>query len=59
MLGLRIWNASDVLSCDTSFMLVAFPEGLSYFKHWYKDTQRWGHAMLALGLLFGYFGFVA
>ncbi len=37
---------------------LAFPQSISSFKGWYKDTKRWGLIMLAFGLLFGYFGFI-
>jgi hypothetical protein len=39
-------------------MLIGFPKYLSLFKPWYKQTQAWGMFMLAMGVLFGYFGFI-
>ena len=39
-------------------MLIAFPQSIAAFKGWYKNTRAWGIFMLALGLLFGYFGFI-
>lgn len=39
-------------------MFIAFPDILKYFKGWYKNTKAWGFLMLAIGLLFGYFGFL-
>jgi len=38
--------------------LIAFPQTLSYFKSWCKNARAWGIFMIALGLLFGYFGFI-
>lgn len=38
--------------------LIIFPRSMSAFKIWYKNSQAWGVLMLALGILFGYFGFV-
>ena len=40
-------------------MLIAFPRVITSFKHWYKNTRAWGVFMIAIGLLFGYFGFLA
>ena len=40
-------------------MLVAFPQFISYFKNWYKNTRAWSIFIIALGLLFGYFGFLS
>ncbi len=37
--------------------LMAFPQSMSFFKSWYKNTKAWGFLMIALGILFGYFGF--
>ncbi len=37
---------------------LAYPELLGAFKGKFKNTQKWGPLLLALGLLFGYFGFV-
>ncbi|MDD5258379.1 MAG: hypothetical protein PHD29_00205 [bacterium] len=39
-------------------MLIVFPQYISLFKSWYKNTRILGILMLALGLLFGYFGFI-
>jgi predicted MFS family arabinose efflux permease len=39
-------------------LLIAFPQSISFFKSWCRNTQAWGIVMIALGLLFGYFGFV-
>ena len=41
------------------FFLIAFPNFISAFKGWYRNTQVWGFFLIALGLLFGYFGFFA
>ena len=38
-------------------MLIAFPHFISSCKGWYKNTRVWGIFMIAVGLLFGYFGF--
>ena len=40
-------------------MLIAFPQMISEFKPWYKNSQGWGILMLVVGLVFGYFGFIA
>ncbi len=39
-------------------MLMAFPQSILCFKGMYKNTKNWGIFMIALGLLFGYFGFI-
>ena len=39
-------------------MLIAFPQCILFFKGWCQNTRAWGIVMIALGLLFGYFGFV-
>jgi len=39
-------------------VLIAFPQFISFFKNWYKNTRAWGIFMIAMGLLFGYFGFI-
>ena len=46
------------LSLVKGVMLIAYPRYISLFKGWYKNTLAWGFLMLALGFLFGYFGFV-
>jgi hypothetical protein len=40
-------------------MLIAYPQSLGWFKSWYKNAQVFGTLAIAIGLLFGYFGFVA
>ena len=40
-------------------LLIAFPQYISSFKSGYKNTRAWGIFMIALGILFGYFGFIA
>ena len=40
-------------------MFIAFPHSLNWFKGWYKNTQAFGFLLLAIGLLFGYYGFLA
>jgi len=40
-------------------MFIAFPQSIFFFKPMFKNTQAWGLPLIALGLLFGYFGFVA
>jgi hypothetical protein len=40
------------------FMLIAFPQSITSFKGMYKYSRVWGIFMIAIGLLFGYFGFV-
>ncbi len=39
-------------------LFIAFPKIISYFKGLYEYTVLWGVVLLAIGLLFGYFGFV-
>lgn len=46
------------MSLIKGVMLIAFPGYLGWFRTWYKNTRAWGIAMIAIGLLFGYFGFV-
>ena len=38
--------------------LVTFPKSISAFKNWYKNPGMWGILMIAVGVLFGYFGFI-
>ena len=40
-------------------MFIAFPNMISFFKPWYKKNQTWGTLMVVVGLIFGYFGFIA
>ena len=40
-------------------MFIAYPKAMAFFKPWYKKTERWGILLIAIGLLFGYFGFLA
>ena len=46
------------MSLFKGIMLIAFPQSISYFKNWYKNTRVWGIFMIVLGLVFGYFGFI-
>lgn len=46
------------LSLAKGVLLIASPGTIAQFKGWYKDTQAWGTVMIALGLVFGYFGFL-
>ncbi|MCF7877690.1 MAG: hypothetical protein K9L95_06260 [Candidatus Omnitrophica bacterium] len=39
-------------------MLIVFPQCISCFKNAYKNNRLWGVVMVALGVLFGYFGFL-
>lgn len=39
-------------------MLLAFPEAASQFKNLYSNTRVSGIFIIAIGLLFGYFGFI-
>jgi uncharacterized membrane protein HdeD (DUF308 family) len=39
-------------------MLIIFPQIISSYRNWYKNTRIWGIFMIVIGLLFGYFGFV-
>jgi len=40
-------------------LYIAFPKTLFSFKPLFKNMQAWGKFMIALGLFFGYFGFLA
>ena len=40
-------------------MILAFPKFMSFFKSWVVNSQIIGLVMLVLGLVFGYFGFIA
>ncbi len=42
-------------------IFIAFPQLMSSFKGLYKNLnmQTWGFVVIAVGLLFGYFGFLA
>lgn len=40
------------------FFFIAYPDSLKWFQPWFKNTQMFGTVALALGLLFGYFGFI-
>ncbi len=46
------------ISLLKGIMLIIFPQSISSFKGWYKNTRIWGIFMIIVGLLFGYFGFV-
>lgn len=39
-------------------MFIACPQKISFFKSWYKKNQTWGLVLIAIGLIFGYFGFL-
>lgn len=39
-------------------MLITIPQSITWFKGWYKNTRAWGLVILAMGLLFGYFGYI-
>lgn len=39
-------------------LLIAYPEMMYGFKHTFKDTKKWSIVLVAIGLVFGYFGFV-
>ncbi|MBU0706134.1 hypothetical protein KJ657_04890 [Patescibacteria group bacterium] len=41
------------------FMFIAYPDSLSWFRGWFKNSQAFGVLAIAISLLFGYFGFVA
>lgn len=38
--------------------LLTFPKSILYFKGMVKNGQPWGFALILIGLLFGYFGFI-
>lgn len=40
-------------------LMVAFPQFISAFKGMFKNMQSWGLLVILVGLVFGYFGFVA
>ena len=40
-------------------LLIAAPQTLLSFNNKFKNLQNWSIVVIALGLLFGYFGFVA
>jgi hypothetical protein len=46
------------ISLFKGIMLIVFPQSISYFKNWYKNNQVWGILMVAIGVIFGYFGFI-
>ncbi len=46
------------MSLFKGVMLIAFPQAMSAFKGMYKNTKVWGVVMIALGIIFGYFGFM-
>jgi predicted MFS family arabinose efflux permease len=46
------------MSLLKGIMLIVFPQSISSFKGLYKNTRMWGIFMIAIGLLFAYFGFV-
>jgi hypothetical protein len=39
--------------------LIAFPQFIDAFKGVYKNTSTWGAFVLIIGIVFGYFGFLA
>lgn len=47
------------LSLFKGIRLMAFPQSMSFFRNWYKNTKTWGMVMIAFGVLFAYFGFFA
>ncbi|MCF7874824.1 MAG: hypothetical protein K9L87_03705 [Candidatus Omnitrophica bacterium] len=47
------------ISLFKGIMLIIFPQSISSFKNVYKNNRLWGIVMVALGLLFSYFGFLA
>ena len=47
------------LSLLKGILLIAFPGYMKAFRGWYKNTKIWGVLMLALGILFAWFGFGA
>lgn len=40
-------------------VLIAFPGAIAPFRHVFKNIRALGVVLIALGLLFGYFGFLA
>jgi predicted MFS family arabinose efflux permease len=46
------------MSLLKGIMLIVFPQSISSFKGLYKNTRMWGIFMIAIGLLFAYFGFI-
>jgi predicted MFS family arabinose efflux permease len=46
------------ISLFKGVMFIAFPQAISVFKGWYKNTRAWGIVMIAFGILFAYFGFI-
>lgn len=40
-------------------MLLAFPQSVCYFKGWFKNSQIFSVFVIILGLVLGYFGFLA
>lgn len=46
------------ISVLKGFMFLAFPENLGKFKGWFKNTKQWGYMLVAISMLFAYFGFV-
>lgn len=38
-------------------MFIVAPNMMDFFKPWYKNTKGWGLLLVAIGLVFGYFGF--
>jgi len=46
------------MSLFKGILLIALPGYISLFKGWYKNTRPWGALMIAVGLLFAYFGFI-
>jgi uncharacterized membrane protein len=47
------------ISLFKGIMLIIFPQSISSFKNIYKNNRLWGIVMVALGILFSYFGFLA
>lgn len=47
------------LALVKGFMFIAFPGLISSFKGMYKNAKAWGVLVIALGILFGYLGFIA
>ncbi|MCR4336368.1 MAG: hypothetical protein NUV91_00980 [Candidatus Omnitrophica bacterium] len=46
------------ISLLKGIILIAFPQSVSSFKSWYKNTRVWGIIMILFGALFAYFGFL-